>query len=215
MKENKMQTNAKILWEYHRLNIPLKKADFILVLGSKDKRVASFASELMLNSLAPLLICSGGSGKITSSTWSEPEAQIFAEIAISKGVNKRFILIEPLASNTGENILFTKKLLDDLNIVTSSGIIITKPYMERRALATAEKQWTNIHWQVGSPKISFEEYPNNEISEKQMIDLMVGDLQRIKLYAEKGFQSEQHIPNEVWKSYEFLKDNGYDTFVIR
>ena len=43
-----------------------------------------------------------------------------------------------------------------------------------------------------------------------VISIMVGDLQRIKLYPEKGFQIPQSIPTEVWAAYESLVEAGYN-----
>ena len=39
---------------------------------------------------------------------------------------------------------------------------------------------------------------------------MVGDLQRIKIYPDKGFQIPQEIPEDVWAAYEALVSAGYD-----
>jgi hypothetical protein len=44
---------------------------------------------------------------------------------------------------------------------------------------------------------------------------MLGDLQRIKLYPEKGFQIYQEIPEDIWESYEKLTKSGYDTHLIK
>ena len=38
---------------------------------------------------------------------------------------------------------------------------------------------------------------------------MVGDLQRIRIYPEKGFQIPQDIPDEVWAAYERLVGWGF------
>jgi hypothetical protein len=43
---------------------------------------------------------------------------------------------------------------------------------------------------------------------------MVGDLQRIKLYPEKGFQVFQEIPDEVWNEFEFLVDQGFKNHLL-
>jgi hypothetical protein len=43
-----------------------------------------------------------------------------------------------------------------------------------------------------------------------VINLMVGDLQRIRIYPEKGFQIPQEIPDEVWAAYEKLVAWGFD-----
>ena len=37
---------------------------------------------------------------------------------------------------------------------------------------------------------------------------MVGDLQRIRVYAERGFQIPQEIPDDVWLAYEELVRAG-------
>jgi hypothetical protein len=42
-----------------------------------------------------------------------------------------------------------------------------------------------------------------------------GDLQRIKLYPERGFQIAQDIPEDVWSAYEQLVHAGYDKFLIQ
>lgn len=102
---------AKQIWDYHHLNNTIEKADCILVLGSHDVRVAERAAELHLNGCAPLLIFSGGLGRLTEGVWSETEADLFAKIAIDKGVPWQAILTENKSSNTGENILFTGQLL--------------------------------------------------------------------------------------------------------
>ena len=62
--------------------------------------------------MGPPLIFSGGLGSITKRLWHEPEADQFAAIARAMGVPAANILIENASTNTGENILFTRKLLD-------------------------------------------------------------------------------------------------------
>jgi hypothetical protein len=44
--------------------------------------------------------------------------------------------------------------------------------------------------------------------------MMVGDLQRIKLYPEKGFQVYQEIPDDVWEAYEELVAMGFDKQLV-
>ncbi len=48
-----------------------------------------------------------------------------------------------------------------------------------------------------------------------IINVMLGDLQRIKLYPAKGFQIEQHIPDEVWSAFEKLVQMGFDKHLIK
>src|ERR1051325_355111 len=107
-----IQALAETLWDYHLMKQQAASADEILGLSSHDERVAERGAQLFLEGWAPLIIFSGGHGAITRSLWSEPEAERFARIAISLGVPRESILIESHSTNTGENIAFTKKLLE-------------------------------------------------------------------------------------------------------
>jgi uncharacterized SAM-binding protein YcdF (DUF218 family) len=206
---------ATILWEYHHMKHLLKKCDCILVLGSHDLRVAEGGAELYLQGYAPIIIFSGGLGRLTQHMWRETEAEQFARIAIEKGVPEKAILIEDKSTNTGENILFTQQLLKEHNLHPQSFIVVQKPYMERRSYATFKKHWPDKDVIVTSPQISFANYPTEEIPLEKVINIMVGDLQRIKVYAEKGFQVYQEIPDYVWRAYEQLVSLGFDKQLIK
>jgi uncharacterized SAM-binding protein YcdF (DUF218 family) len=215
---NRIRFLAEQIWRYHLMHHQLERADAILVLCSHDKRVAERGAELLLAGWAPLLIFSGGLGTITKGMWSKPEADQFATVAINLGVAKEKILVENKSTNTGENILFTKSLLAQHQLNPQKFILVQKPYMERRAYATFRKLWPEKDVLVTSPQVSFEQYlddyANEELSGDDVISIMVGDLQRIKLYAEKGFQIPQEIPEEVWAGYEELVRAGYDKHLI-
>ncbi len=201
---------AQQLWDYHLMHHQLAEADCILALGSHDLRVAERAADLYLQGLAPLVIMSGGLGNFTQGMWTEAEADKFAAIAIKMGVPATAILIENKSSNTGENISFTKRLLDEKGIDPKSFIVVQKPYMERRSFATFKKHWPEKELIVTSPQISFENYPNDEIPLARVINIMVGDLQRIKLYPALGFQVYQEIPTRVWQAFNQLVDLGFN-----
>ena len=206
---------GKKLWDYHLLNNQLEKVDCILTLGSHDLRVPERAAELYLQGFAPLLIMSGGLGNFTQEIWTEKEADKFASIAIEKGVPAEAILIENKSTNTGENILFTQNLLNEKGLDPKSFIVVQKPYMERRSYATFKKHWPAKKLLVTSPQISFEKYPNEEIPMERVINIMVGDLQRIKLYPEKGYQVYQEIPGDVWEAFEKLVSLGFDNHLMK
>jgi hypothetical protein len=44
---------------------------------------------------------------------------------------------------------------------------------------------------------------------------MVGDLQRLSVYAEKGYQVPVSVPDDVWAAYDRLVAAGFDSQVIR
>lgn len=206
---------AKKLWNYHHVNHTITTSDCILALGSHDLRVAERAAELYLQGFAPLLIFSGGLGNFTQEMWTEPEADKFATIAVAMGVPENVILIENKSSNTGENILFTRNLLAEKELEPQSFIVVQKPYMERRSLATFLKHWPDKKLLVTSPQVSFEDYPNEEIPLERVIHIMVGDLQRIKFYPAKGFQVYQEIHADIWEAFEELVALGYSGHLMK
>ena len=212
---NQVDKLAKIIWDYHKMNNRLKKADCLLVLGSNDIRVAEWGAKLFLKGYAPYIIFSGGTGVLTKNIYNKPEAEAFAEIAIRKGVPKDKILIENKSGNTGENIEFTQKLLEEKNLIFNSFILVQKPYMERRSFATFRRLCPEKYFIVSSPPISYKNYPNEIIPKDLFINIMVGDLQRIKLYGETGFQIPQEIPEKVWQAYEKLVELGYNKHLVK
>jgi uncharacterized SAM-binding protein YcdF (DUF218 family) len=207
---------AQIIWDYHLMHHKLKKADLIWVMGSPDTRVASCSADLFLAGLAPKILFSGGFGRGTKGIFTKPEAEVFAEVAIQKGVKPSQILIETKSSNTGENIRFGEQLLQNLDFPLQSVILIQKPYTERRALATFEKQWTGpkLYVMVTSEPITFLQYLKIQDQPLKIIHKIVGNLQRIKLYPDLGFQSYQPIPENVWDAYQKLLELGFTESLV-
>ena len=216
--DDRIRALAEKVWQYHQLNHQLASADAILVLCSHDKPVAERGAQLFLDGWAPLLIFSGGLGSMTKHMWREPEADQFAAIAVGMGVPKECLLIENRSTNTGENIAFTKQLLQERHLDVGTFILVQKPYMERRSYATFKQLWPEKAVIVTSPRVSLDEYlsrySNEALSTEDVVSIMVGDLQRIRLYPAKGFQIHQDIPDETWDAYEELVHAGFDKHLI-
>jgi len=212
-------TLAETIWNYHQMKQQVAQADAILVLCSHDERVAERGAQLFLEGLAPLIIFSGGRGEITKKLWDEPEAVRFALIAMSLNVPRENILVEPNSTNTGENVQFTRRLLEERGLDPHKFIVVQKPYMERRAFATFRRYWPEKEVVVTSPQVSLREYlaeySNSSLSASDVVGIMVGDLQRIKLYPALGYQIAQEIPGEVWSAFEELVRAGYDKYLIQ
>src|SRR5262249_40532879 len=141
MNEPLIDALAQKIWDYHHLDHQLEKCDIILALGSNDLRVAEFAADLFLQGWAPTLVLSGNAGALTRDRFSKSEAETFAEIALKKGVPQEALLLEPESTNTGENVIFSRRLLESKGIHPGSIILVQKPYMERRAYATFMRVW--------------------------------------------------------------------------
>ena len=213
MATNEALSHAQRLWDYLRLDHPLRPSDLVLALGSHDLRVAERAARIFLDGWAPLLVVAGGIGRLTGD-WTEPEADHFARVARRMGVPEDQILVENRSSNTGENVLFTRRLLAERGIEPRSVILVHKPYMARRAYATFRKQWPEPDVISTSPQIPFRDYPTDELPMDDIIHIMVGDFQRILLYPARGFQVPQEIPEEAMRAYEALVELGFTNHLI-
>jgi len=86
---------------------------------------------------------------------------------------------------------------------------VQKPYMERRTLATFGQRWPEVEVIVTSPQISFDDYPRPDISRDDVIHIMLGDLQRLAVYADKGWSTRQDLPADVQAAFERLVRAGY------
>lgn len=197
------------VWGYHQLGHVPEPADVIWALGSHDLRVADRAAELWHEGLAPLVVMSGGLGNLTEGVFERPEADLFAARAAELGVPAEAIVCENRSSNTGENVTFTRALLDGRGIVVKRVLAVQKPYMERRAYATIRMQWPEVAVQVTSPRLGFHDYCGDTIRREDVVHIMVGDLQRIMEYPKRGFMIEQEVPGGVVQAWEFLVSAGY------
>jgi uncharacterized SAM-binding protein YcdF (DUF218 family) len=217
--DERIRPLVETIWQYHQLHHELSRAEAIVALCSHDTVVAERAAQLWLDGWAPLLVFAGGLGVITRHFWSEPEADQFARIAVAMGVPEDRILTENRSTNTGENVLFARRMLEGRGLGhLRRFIVVQKPYMERRSYATFRKVWPEADVIVTSPRATLDEYldrcSHESFTPDDVISIMVGDLQRIRVYPAKGFQIPQEIPDDVWDAYEALVEAGFDRHLI-
>ena len=81
-------------------------------------------------------------------------------------------------------------------------------------MATFRKVWPDVGVLVSSPSITFEDFPTKIRAKDDIINEMVGDLQRLKIYGDRGWQISQNIPENVWDSYKKLVSLGYINHLI-
>ncbi len=205
---------AKKIWDYLNLDHKLEKADCILVLGANDLRVPERGAQLFLEKWAPLLIFTGGRGRLTPPDW-KTEAEKFAQVAIARGVPQDKIIIENKSTNTQENIEFTKNLLAHKGINPDKIILVHQPYMLRRALAVIDKHWTGKKVITTTLQYSYENYATEYLTKDTIINLMVGEIQRLKLYSEKEYITHQDIPQDIWQAFEELVKLGYTKCFVK
>ena len=188
-------------------------ADVLLAMGSQDLRVADTAARAFHEAGAAYLVCSGGFGKDTMGLLKEPEGVLYARRCRELGVPADRILIEDQSTNSGENFRFSRALLAERVLEPCTGIVACKPYMAKRAWATGTKQWPEVRWSVFRQELSLTDYLGQGNDLTAVLNLMVGDLQRLRAYA-GTFQAPVPVPEPVWQIYERLAADGYNQYVI-
>ena len=207
------------IWDYMHLNHRLENADCIVGFGCYDEDIPVRCAELYRQGYAPVVVFSGGLGRNTTGLFTETEAERFARIAETHGVPRERIVLEDRSSNSAENLLFTPRVLEDRGITAKKIIAVHKPYMERRLLAAMGVYWPGVSAVITSPRVTLEEHLAHAasvgMSEKRVLDTIVGDLQRMRVYAQKGYQIPQEIPEEVWGAFVNLCQMGYTGQLVK
>ena len=202
------------IWDYLCLGRQPQRADVIVGFGNFNTDIARRAAQLYLEGYAPKVLFTGGLGRNTEGLLPEPEAVRFAKVAMECGVPEGDILIEDKSSNTKENIEFTRVLLEEKGIPHGRILGVHQPFMERRIKAAMGVYWPELSFSVTSPQVTVPEYleaaKKQGVSENASISVIVGDFQRMDLYAKKGYQLPQHIPEEAWAAFRQLVEMGYD-----
>lgn len=206
--------HLQVLWDYLQLHEPPRTADVIVGFGNFNTNIARRAAQLYLAGYAPQILFTGGLGRNTEGLLTEPEAVRFGQVARELGVPEQDILLEDRSTNTAENIRFTRALLEENGIAHGHILGVHQPFMERRIAAAMGVYWPEQSFSVTSPQVTIPEYladaQKQGISENAAVSVIVGDFQRIDLYAQKGWQLPQYIPPEARAAFDTLVAMGFD-----
>ena len=204
----------QVIWDYLGMHQTPEKADVIVGFGNFNTNIARRAAELYRQGLAPVVLFTGGLGRNTEGLLPEPEAVRFARVAMECGVPEMAILMEPDSTNTSENILFTRRLLEEKGVPHNRILGVHQPFMERRITAAMGVYWPEQDFSVTSPLTSIADYladaRDQGVTENAAVSVIVGDFQRMDLYAKKGYQLPQYIPEEAWAAFHQLVEMGFD-----
>ena len=212
-------TNVQILWNFMHMGQQPERADVIVGFGCYDEDIPKRCAELYHAGFAPYVCFSGGLGRNTSGIWSKSEAERFAAIAIAEGVPEDRIILENKSTNSAENLLFTPKILAKAGVKAERIIAVHKPYMEKRLWAAMQVYWPDVCAVYTSPQVTIDEHIAHAeqvgMTRKGVIETIVGDVQRMELYAEKGYQVPVEIPAEVRAAFDELVRQGYTGQLVR
>ena len=205
--------NIGILWNFMHMGQEPEAADVIVGFGCYDEDIPKRCAELFHAGFAPWVCFSGGLGRNTDKLWSKSEAERFAAVAIAGGVPEDRIILENKSTNSAENLLFTPKVLAEAGVKAKRIIAVHKPYMEKRLWAAMQVYWPDVQAVYTSPRVTVEEHIAHAeaigMTRKGVIETIVGDIQRMELYAVKGYQAPVEIPSEVRAAFDALVGQGY------
>ncbi len=164
------------------------KGDIAFVFGTWKswKDSVEKAAELYKNKLVPKIIVSGGFNKDTGIV----EGDFMALELINLGVPRRDILIENKATNTLENVLFSKVIIDTVLGLNKIKVItaVVKNFHARRALMTLRKYMPADVILKSAPHVSsfFNFTKDNWFQSDLGRKKVFGELEKIKKYLANG-----------------------------
>lgn len=205
------------IWNYMRLNQSLEKCDLIMGCGCSNLEIPIKCAQLYKEGYAKKILFTGGLGKITKNTFNKSEAEIYKDIAIKQGVDEKDILIETKSKNTVENFKFSFNILKKNNIKAHKILIVHGLLAQKRTLSCAKAILKDQDFLITSPDTSFEEFLEKLKGNKQAIDTIstiVGNIQRLIIYPQFGWQKETEVPKNIINIYYFLKELGFSKYIL-
>lgn len=209
-----IRADVETLWRYHDMHHELRPCDVGIGLGSHDLGVAVIATRLFHEGLFPWIVFTGANAPTTVERFPRGEAVHYREHAIEQGVPAESILVEPRATNTAENLEYSRQLLGERGIAVKSVLIMSRPYQQRRAYATCKLIWPEVDVVCASNPLDLDDYVSSIGDPRRVVNMLVGDTQRIEVYAERGFAIPQEMPDEVQVAFGRLVAVGYTTRLI-
>ncbi|MFJ8477731.1 YdcF family protein [Kitasatospora sp. NPDC094011] len=206
--------DTALLWDYQQMGHDLRPCGVAIGLGSHDLGVAAETAGLYLRGLVQRIVFTGGPNPSRPDHFPRGEAVHFSEHAVSLGVPESAVLMEPNARNTGQNIQFSREVLADAGVAVSSVLLVSMPYMERRAFATCRQVWPEVEVVCASTPMDLHDYVKTIGDEGLVIDSLVGDLQRVIEYPKLGFAVAQEVPERVHDAYQRLIDAGFTSRLL-
>jgi hypothetical protein len=123
---------------------------------------------------------------------------------VKEGVPESAFIIEDKATNALQNVILGMAVLKEQNINVNKAILVGKPFMMRRSLATFQKQFPEVvllSCPPQGPIIKFIDRARSVFAGR-----LLNELARLKTYAEKGDITEQPLPESVQAGADNLRE---------
>ena len=178
------QEEIQEITDYIFLKSNPQKADLALVFGNRHNEASKKVYELYKKKLITKILVSGGNNKITKKN----EALEIKKQLIKLGVNINDIILEDKSTNSLENVLFSKNIIEEkmkFNKINKI-IAVVKHYHSRRALMTLKKHFPNT---IKLIPVSYKIYgftKDNWFNHKIGKEKVLGEWNKISKYLTKG-----------------------------
>lgn len=165
-----------------------QKSDVLFFFGYIDPDPA-FILNLAQGDWAPWILLTGNHAA-ERPDGSLVEAQNCHRILVEGGVDRRRILMEDRSTNTGDNVIFGKEVLQERGIEPKSILAVCKSHHTGRGLRTLAKHfpgvqlscvaWDPVYEGVTVSKANWREHPVSQ-------GRVYGEFLRMQEYKERGF----------------------------
>lgn len=183
------------LWNYLAVSDAPARADVIFVFGSQSLDVPARAAELYRAGHAPVVLASGGYGRMTRGVFDRPEALVFRDLLVREGVPRAAVVTETEAGNTLQNVVFGLAALRRKRIAAASALLVAKPFVMRRCAATFARQAPDVRVRCCPPRSGLTgsvDRPPAEFAAR-----LAAELERLERYAAAGDVAPRPIPEPV------------------
>ncbi len=182
-------------------NVPVENlpdAEAIFVFGHYEPQVAHHAAELWKKGKAPRIIISGR-GRDAIPEGFKTEADFYKSLMVDDGIPDSAMILEKESTNSLENVLMGMATAHKIGINPKSVILCAMPPLLRRSCATFRKQFPEVTVYGSAFPMS------TEWSTPKRVNRLLGEIQRLNEYAEKGDIVKVTIPDEVLSAVEKIR----------
>lgn len=170
-----------------------KEADIIFIPGSSKWEVSEKAADLYKKGVSQCIVVSGkcspklgcfANNRVEGSKYDEKydyEYEFCKYVLTVNGVNKDSVICETESTNTYENALFSKTVLQENNLNISKAILCCQAFHARRALMTYSYVFPDVEILV-APANTLDITKENWSLEPIKIKRVMGELEKIGKY---------------------------------
>ncbi len=199
-----LEKNTKSLLNWLAVKDKPEKADLIFLFGGLFNIAPQKGLELYNQGYAPKILVTGKKG----ATWKEEKtiAETFKDYLIKGGVPDNNILVQDTSTNTLEDITHARPILEQAGLKFKKVILVSRPFHQRRVQATFKKQFPYAVKIVNQPgNEPFEEFVNRYGMEKAA-EKLLGEFDKLKLYADKGDIENQAVPENIAEVVKAIRE---------